>query len=380
MSPIKIAQIIESTGGGSGRHVIDVLTALAKDVRFELHLIHSTDRMDDRYRLGIAQLGDRIKVQEVPMVRQIKPAIDWQGMWAIRKYLRQQGPFRAVHLNSAKAGAIGAVAARLAGVKKIVFTPHAFYSMGLGGKKQKIYQATEKVCGMLCHNLVAVSGEESSYMLKYRLIAKSKLRIIPNAIEPIDLAQSQINRQRMRQELGIAPQTRVIGNIGRLTTQKNPLMFVEMVAQRSQRYSAKEECYVMVGDGDLEVTVLNALEHHQIRDRVLFLGFRSDVDDLLAAFDIYVLNSLYEGMPYIILEAMAHALPIVSTNVAGVIDPLRDGGILVPIGDVEALDLALDQLVDLQQRQEMGMANRRRLEKNYSIDSMVQSLVNLYLN
>jgi glycosyltransferase involved in cell wall biosynthesis len=380
MSRIKIAQIIESTGGGAGRHVIDILTALAQDPRFEVHLIHSLGRIDERYRLGLEKLGDQIEVHEIPMVRQIKPGLDWQGMLAIRKYLKQQGPFRSVHLHSAKAGAIGAVAARLLGIPKIVFTPHAFYSMGLSGRKQKIYQFAEKICGLVCHNLVAVSTEESSYMLRHHLIAKSKLRVIPNAIEPIDLVKSQANGHKMRQQLGIAPTTRSIGSIGRLTPQKNPLMFVEMVARRAQRFTAAEECYVMAGNGELEPEVLAALDRHQISDRVMFLGFRSDVDDLLAALDIYVLNSLYEGMPYIILEAMANALPIVSTNVEGVLEPLRDGGILVKVGDVAGLDAALDKLVDPELRQTMGKANRHRLEQNYSIDAMMQSLVNLYLN
>jgi glycosyltransferase involved in cell wall biosynthesis len=380
MSRIKIAQIIESTSGGAGRHVIDILTYLAQDQRFEVHLLHSAGRMDGRYRLGLEQLGNRIIVHEVPMVRQIQPGLDWHGMWAIRKYLRQQGSFRAVHLHSAKAGAIGAVAARLLGIPQIVFTPHAFYSMGLSGNKQKIFQAAEKVCGLLCHKLVAVSEEESSYMLRYRLVNKSKLHVVANAIEPIDLAKSQANGQRLRQKLGIAPTTRAIGSIGRLTVQKNPLMFVEMVARRAQRYTAAEECYVMAGDGDMEAEVLAAIDRYNLRDRVIFLGFRSDVDDLLAALDIYVLNSLYEGMPYIILEAMGNALPIVSTNVAGVLDPLRDGGILVKVGNVVGLDQALDKLVDPQLRQEMGLANRRRLEQSYSIDGMMQSLINLYLN
>jgi glycosyltransferase involved in cell wall biosynthesis len=251
--------------------------------------------------------------------------------------------------------------------------------MGLGGRKQKTYQWVEKVCGWACHKLIAVSGEESSYILRHRLIAKSKLQIIPNAIEPIDVITWQVIGQKMREELGIAATTRVIGSIGRLTSQKNPLMFVEMVARRARRYSAAEECYLIVGNGDLNAAVLAALNQYQIRDRVLFLGFRSDVDALLATLDVFVLNSLYEGMPYIILEAMAHALPVVSTNVEGVIDPLRDGGILVPIGNVGALDAALEQLVDPSLRQEMGRANRHRLEKNYSIKTMVQSLINLYL-
>jgi glycosyltransferase involved in cell wall biosynthesis len=380
MSPIKIAQIIESTGGGSGRHVVDVLTALAKDPRFEVHLIHSLDRIEDRYLAGVEQLAGQIKVHEVKMVRQIKPLVDWQGMWSIHRYLRQQGPFQAVHLHSAKAGAIGAVAARLLGTPRVIFTPHAFYSMGLSGRKRRVYQMVEKICGLVCHKLIAVSGEESSYMLSNQLIAKSKLRIIPNGIEPIQIAAGQARGEQMRARLGVADTARLIGSIGRLTPQKNPLMFVEMVARRAQRYSAAEECYLMVGDGALEPEVLAALDSYKIRDRVLFLGFRSDVDDLLAALDIFVLNSLYEGMPYIILEAMAHKLPIVSTDVQGVRDPLRDGGLLVPIGDVGALDKALDQLVDPQLCQEMGLANRQRLEKNYSIEVMMQSLINLYLN
>jgi glycosyltransferase involved in cell wall biosynthesis len=380
MARIKIAQVLEATGGGSGRHLIDVVTALAQDNRFEVHLISSSRRIDERYRIGLESVRDRIFVHEVPMVRAIKPGLDWKCMWMIHNYLRKHGPFQVVHLHSSKAGAVGAVAARLARVPNIIFTPHAFYSMGLTGKKRQIYESVEKVCGLLCHNLVAVSSEESDYILQHKLVDKFKLWTVPNAIEPPDLISTTANGQRLRQELGIQPGTRLIGSIGRLTGQKNPLLFVETVARRAQRYSAEEESYLMAGTGDLEPEVLAAIKHHQLGDRLRFLGFRSDVDHVLAALDVYVLHSMYEGMPYIILEAMGNALPIVSTNVAGVQDPLCDGGVLVEINNVDALDVGIDQMICPQQRQKMGAANRARLEHHYSIDSMMDSLKNIYLS
>jgi glycosyltransferase involved in cell wall biosynthesis len=379
MGRIKIAHILESTGGGVGRHAIDVVTALAADRRFEVHLIHSAERMDERYRQGVAALGYQVRVKEIPMTRAIRPHQDLQGLWAIYKYLRQHGPFAAVHVHSSKAGAIAAAAARLAGVPEVVFTPHAFYSMGLSGSKEKIYQMVERACVALCHHLVAVSTQEKDYILRHRLAPRRKIEVVPNAIDPPDLQLGQASRQRLRRQLGLAPHTRLIGSIGRLTAQKDPLAFVELVARRAHRYEAMEECYLMAGNGDMEPEVLAAIERAGVGHRLKFLGFRADVDELLAALDIYVLHSRYEGMPYIVLEAMGNGLPIVSTRVAGVIEPLCEGGILVAVGDVAALDRAVEELVDGDLRRRLGGANRHLLEQQYSLSTMVAALSDLYL-
>jgi glycosyltransferase involved in cell wall biosynthesis len=253
--------------------------------------------------------------------------------------------------------------------------------MGLGGAKKKLYQFVEKCCAALCHHLVAVSAQERDYIVRHRLAPPKKIVVIPNGI-PVnahdrpDIPQSS----QLRQQLGIGPETRLIGSIGRLTAQKDPLAFVELVARRASRYDANSECYLMAGDGDLEPEVLRAIERAGLGDRLRFLGFRSDVDELMAALDIYVLHSRYEGMPYIVLEAMGHGLPIVSTRVAGVTEPLAEGGILVEVGDVAALDRAVEKLVDPLLRQRLGQANCDRLEKHYSLPGMLGALSDLYLS
>jgi hypothetical protein len=100
---VKVAQILESAGGGVGRHAIDLVSALGEDSRFEVHLIHSTERMDERYRLGIGSLASSVRVQEVNMIRAIQPGRDLRSLLAIYRYLRQHGPFAAVHVHSSKA-------------------------------------------------------------------------------------------------------------------------------------------------------------------------------------------------------------------------------------------------------------------------------------
>jgi glycosyltransferase involved in cell wall biosynthesis len=382
-APVKVAQILESAGGGVGRHAIDLVSTLGEDSRFEVHLVHSAERMDERYRLGMGAFASSVRVQEITMTRAIQPGRDLRDLLAIYSYLRQHGPFAAVHVHSSKAGAIGALAARLAGVPEVVFTPHAFYSMGLEGNKKKLYQFVEKCCTAFCHHLVAVSAQERDYIVRHRLAPRKKIVVVPNGIpvtpnNRLDLESS--NRLRLRQELGIGPQTRLIGSIGRLTAQKDPLAFVELVARRASRYDADAECYLMAGNGDLEPEVLGAIKRAGLGDRLRFLGFRADVDELMAALDIYVLHSRYEGMPYIVLEAMGHGLPIVSTRVAGVTEPLAGGGILVEVGDVAALDRAVEELVDSELRQRLGRINRDRLEKYYSLPGMVGALSDLYLS
>ncbi|MCG8353276.1 MAG: glycosyltransferase, partial [Chloroflexales bacterium] len=162
------------------------------------------------------------------------------------------------------------------------------------------------------------------------------------------------------------------------TAQKDPLLFIELASRRARRYSADEERYLVVGDGELAPRLRERIAGCELGDRVIMAGFRTDVDAVLDSLDVFVLHSRYEGMPYTILEAMGHALPIVTTRVAGVADPLRDGGLIVEIGDVTGLDAALDHLVNSERQRELGTANRSRLEQHFSLEKMIAALLEIY--
>ena len=375
---LRVIQIIEATLGGAGRHVLDILEAGSACWLIDLHLLHSLRRADATYCRRIARLPCTVTQRTAPMQREIHPHRDLAALLNIVAYLRRHGPFDVVHLHSSKAGALGSFAGRLTGARRIVFTPNAFASAGAQGKQRQLYLSLERLCGRLAHVVVAVSPEEYDYALNLGIAPASRLRMIPNSIKLPDLANAPANRTRLRDAWGVAPHTRLIGSVGRLTAQKDPLLFIELASRRARRYSADEESYLVVGDGELASQLRERITACELRDRVIMAGFRTDVDAVLDSLDVFVLHSRYEGMPYTILEAMGHALPIITTRVAGVADPLRDGGLIVEIGDVAGLDAALDHQVNSERRRELGTANRSRLEQHFSLEKMIAALLEIY--
>ncbi len=378
MVDLRVVHIIEATLGGTGRHVLDIIESCAARGMPGLYLVHSLRRADTTYRARLAHLPKTVRVNEISMEREILPLVDLQSTLALVTYLRSRGVIDVVHTHSSKAGAIGSLAARISGVRRIIFTPNGFASAGAKGRRRRIYLNLERVCSLLAHYVVAVSPEEYNYALRQRIVPHRRLYMIPNGICPPDLSNYETDRRQLRAAWGIRPDTRLIGSIGRLTAQKAPLLFVELAARRARRYTADEEMYLMAGDGELASEVRTKIRNYGIESRVIMAGFRTDVNAVLASLDIFVLHSYYEGMPYTVLEAMGHRLPIVSTRVAGVTDPLRDGGLIVEIGDVAGLDEALDQLICPERRRELGEANRRRLERHFALEHMIQSLLQLY--
>ncbi|MBD2101749.1 glycosyltransferase [Leptolyngbya sp. FACHB-261] len=375
---MKIAQIIEATGGGTGRHVLDIVDGLHARGGHELHLLHSLNNADATYRNRLQQPRPWLHTNEVDMKHPISPVADAVAALKLADYLRKKGPFDAVHLHSSKAAAVGGLAARLAGVPQIVFTPNAFVSMGKSGYKKAAFQKVEGICARLSHRVIAVSPEERNYAIFNGVASAQQVILIPNCIQPPDITLDREDRARLRAEWGIGENTRVIGSIGRFILQKDPALFIETIARRAIRYTAQEEMYIMGGTGDLEDEVKSLIARRGLEGRVKLIGFRTDMDAVLSSLDIFVLHSRYEGMPLTILEAMGHALPVVSTDVPGVSEPLEEGGIVVEIGNPIALDHALDRLADADVRKTMGELNRARVKARYSISFMIDCLLKVY--
>lgn len=203
----------------------------------------------------------------------------------------------------------------------------------------------------------------------------------------IDLTRFDLKQdgEGIRSEFGIGEETRLLGTIGHFASLKG---YEELMAAAKgvvgRGYDIK---VVLVGDDiyrhsrSYKETLLSLVGSAGLRDRVIFTGFREDIPELLASFDIFVLPSRSEGFGRVNLEAMAMARPVISTNIGGIPEVVLDGitGILVPPGDSEALSRAIMVLLDDPHlRDRMGREGRRRVEKHFSLQTHVQRIQEIY--
>ena len=218
---------------------------------------------------------------------------------------------------------------------------------------------------------IAVSRDDQRKMVEVEGIPVQRTTFVPNGI-PTPPAPTG---KDVRTELGIPPEVRLIGSVGFLRPQKAFDVLVRAAAQ------LPESRVLIVGDGEDREALEALIGELGLADRVMLLGRRLDVPDILAALDVAVCCSDFEGSPLSIMEYMASSLPVVATRVGGVPDLIDDGveGLLVPPRDPAALAVAVARLLgDPGEARAMGGRGRERREREFDIDVMVRRLEDLY--
>ena len=207
---------------------------------------------------------------------------------------------------------------------------------------------------------------------------RGKTTMIPNGCDMDQYAQP-VDRAQIRRQLGLPPDCRLIAMVGTLRKVKGHCYLIEAMPALLPRYPDLH--VLLIGDGELKASLELSVCELGLGKRVHFLGSRSDVPQLLAASDLFVLPSLWEGLSMALLEAMATGLPIVASAVSGTVQAIKpdEGGLLVPPGDVPALVSAIDQLLsDPDRARAMGAVSRRRVELEFSARKQAREHIALY--
>lgn len=366
----RVLMVVESSAGGTGRHVLDLSAGLAGR-GCDVHLIYSTGRADRFFLDRLAGLGT-VRATALPMRTSIHPG-DLAVTLAVRRYLRRHGPFDAVHGHSSKGGAVARLAALGTGVPAF-YTLHGFIIMdpGLARLKRLAYLAIECALSRLTARVIAVSPEEGRAASRLGL-GRSRVVVVPNGIGPVALTP----RAEARAALGVSAGETVIGFVGRLVAQKAPEVLLRAFAATAR--VAPGARLAVVGSGPLGPRLRGLAEELGVGCRVLWLGER-DARGVLAAFDVFALSSRKEGLPYVVLEAMSAGLPIVATATAGVEILVETGvnGTVVAADDAPAFAAALVELAtDPARRARFGLASRERAAR-FSIDAMVDRTLSAY--
>ncbi len=223
---------------------------------------------------------------------------------------------------------------------------------------------------------VCVSSGVAKFLLKKLRIETSQLTVIPNGIDP-EFKLGSFGG--LREELGLEPQTRIILAVGRLHRQKGFKTLLEAFRKNAQELA--DVHLVIVGEGPERTSIEAFVDRYSLHGRVTLTGFRPDIPELMSESDLFVLSSLWEGMPNVVLQAMLMHLPVIVTDVEGVADLITNGvsGRIVKPGSIKDLRTAMQEfLVDDTAAQEMATNAKAIVVKEFTWDRAAGEYDQLY--
>ena len=360
---------------GLDREIYDVV--LVHGLSIESNMAEDEFRAVEKSLMDVEKEG--VRVITIPsLVRRIHLFYDLRAFFALIKILRNERP-DIVHTHTSKAGILGRWAAFFVRVPVIIHTPHGHVFWGYFGKlKTRIFILLEKISALVTDRLVMLTEQEKIDHLHFHIAPENKFSVVHSGINLDEFSNTSVDPAAMKRRLGIPEDNLIVGTVGRLTSIKGHRYLIE--AARKIAGSRPDTTFVILGDGELLDELKNMVTRSDIEENIKFLGWRSDVAEVMSTFDIFALPSLNEGMGRVLVEAMALGRPIVASNIGGIPDLVVDGenGYLVPVGDVETLAARIRKLLDdPEKREEMGECGKK-IAIDYSANAMVQKIDRVY--
>lgn len=278
------------------------------------------------------------------------------------------------HVNSSKMGILGALAGRVMGTPRIIFTAHGWaFNESRPHYQKLIIKLIYWITILLSHHTICVSEKTRADISSLPFI-KKKLSVIHNGIKTFPL----LSQKEARKKLDNINSPFVAGTIAEL----HPIKGLDVLLEAWAEFTHQQTGHlVLVGEGSERDSLENKVASLGISSFVSFAGFKEDARALLQGFDVFVLPSRSEGLPYALLEAGQAGLPVVATNVGGISEVIENNasGLLVPSENKKALCEALLSLAkDKPQRITFGTALKEKIERTFSLEKMVHDTLKIY--
>jgi glycosyltransferase involved in cell wall biosynthesis len=357
--------------GGDSVLVLELARA-ARESGFRVDILAS----DPRFQELIREEGFGLVDLDV-LRREIRPVADLAALGRLTQILRRSS-YDIVHTHTSKPGVIGRLAATLTGVPGVMHTVHLFgFHEESGPVATGVYSRVERAASHWCDRIVTVSEYHRDWALRLGIGTPDRVVAIPNGV-PTRRASGSRPPSQVRAELGLTDELAIVST-GRLAEQKGLEYLIRAIPLLGPDRGRVR--VLLAGDGPLLEPLTTLARELGVLDEVRFLGFRSDVGDLLSAADLVVLPSLWEGLSISLLEAMAAGRPVVTTDIGSNREVTRDGAVasLVPPKDPGALARAIRRLVtDPARRDELGRLGRDEQRSRYTMERMLGSYLEEY--
>ena len=359
---------------GSGLNVLDTVKRL-KEEGYKVEFASSPEGgslIDEVASFGITVRPLRYLGREVNILK------DPLALFELMLLIRRQR-YDIVHTHNSKAGFIGRIAARIAGVPVVIHTIHGFSFHEYERPPLRIlYVLLERLAAKFSDRLITVSTPLKDWGLRLGIGREKQYCVIPDGID-IELFTVKMDLAKTKSELGIRPDSLIVGLVAKLWDGKGHHTLIKAMPKIIEEVPQVK--FIFAGDGYLRRDLENLVASLCLKDYTIFTGFRKDIPELTAIFDVAVLPSFFEGLGRSLLEAMVLGKPIVATDVGGIPEVVRHNknGFLVSPGDSGALAEAIIKLLrDKELSRKMGEEGRRQINERFSAKKMVDDIEGVY--
>jgi len=364
--PIEVVHVQKVTGiGGSEHHLLDLLQGLgSRGVEPRLVVLQDASQQGGAFLTKLDLV--RIPYTVLPIRWHVDPWLAVQ----LAKMLSLWRP-TIVHTHLIHADLHGIPAARFARVPVVISTKHNDDPF-----RQRTLGQVDRAISMMADSIIVISEHLKRFYEKVERIPSSRIVRIYYGLAT---TRRPPQRESLRRVVGVDPLAPLAGVVARLVEQKGHRYLLE--AFYHVRKAVPGAILLIVGDGPLRRELEDYAVQLGLKEAVIFTGFRDDIDAVMAAIDVFVLPSLWEGFGLVLLEAMRAGKPIVASRISAIPEIVLDHqtGLLVTPADAASLARALtDLLSNHEARRMMGEAGRRRLEQAFSYDRMLDATAEVY--
>ncbi len=376
MEKIKVLHIItELELGGAQLFTLKTVRELNKD-KFETYLISNCKGI---LNPDVNRYTNNFKCIKT-LIREISPIKDFLTLISLLKQIREIKP-QIIHTHSSKAGILGRLAAFLAGTPIIIHTVHGFAFSPFHSKlRRNFYIFLEKFTAKITSHLIFVSKANREEALKLKILKKRDNSSIIRSIVGLD--KFYANRERkeeLRKKLKITSDIRIVGGVFCFKPQKDPVGFIEIANLVLKQRN--DILFIIAGDGYVKSAMVEKIKEYKIEDKIRFLGWIKNPEDLIPSFDVFLLPSLWEGLPQVVVQSIVSGVPVVASAVNGTKDIIKSGknGYLFPPKDYQKASELVIKILNDNNLKENILTEAERTYNEFNPEKMIKKQEELYL-
>lgn len=369
MPKIRILLMIDDASLGGGQMHVILLAKYLSQSKFEVSIVTESQ----------GWLVDAANALKIPLYQiNISNKLTWQAFKDVQKLLTENH-FDIIHTHGGTAGFWGRVLSRIfSKSSKIIHTYHGLHYLKNTNLKSKIFRIIDQILLSITDQIICVCHADYISGLTAKVVSSNSSTIIYNGIE-IDKFTEILDKEKDQRIFNIDNEKFIFGNVARLHQQKGHQILLQAFAKIVKSHINAH--LLIIGDGELKEELISLTASLEISDKVNFLGTRSDICEFLAAIDVFVLPSLWEGQPIALLEALAMAKPCIASAVNGIPEIINHGlnGYLVNPNDIDSLYQAMVLLMSDQKLcQQLSNQSKITISDKFSAQNMANETATVY--